>query len=192
MAQSAVERGADSRQRLLRATAAVIARDGWGAVTTRRVADEAGLTSGLVHYHFASVDDLRRQATVEALDRFLVPVLEHLEASGDFTGTLTDLLGELSAMDHPDAPEVALLYEAFLAAFRDDAIRAELARALARFRQQTAQLLRRAGAEEPDDLAVLAAAAIDGVLLHALIDPDLDPTRIVAPLSRLLPSGGPL
>ncbi|MFW6204657.1 MAG: TetR family transcriptional regulator, partial [Actinomycetota bacterium] len=74
MSPSAVERGADTRHRLLGATAAVIARDGWGAVTTRRVAEEAGLTSGLVHYHFSSVDDLRRQATVAALDRFLVPV----------------------------------------------------------------------------------------------------------------------
>ncbi len=192
MPPSASARGADTRQRLLRATAAVIARDGWGAVTTRRVAEEAGLTSGLVHYHFASVDDLRRQATVAALDRLLIPVLEHLEANGDFTGTLADLLRELNGVNRPDVPEVALVYEAFLAAFRDDAIRAELARALTMFRERTAQLLQRANAEEPDDLAVLVAAAVDGILLHALIDPDLDPSRIVAPLSRLLPTGGHL
>lgn len=104
---------------------------------------------------------------------------------------ITGLLRDLSAVD-PDVPEVALVYEAFLAALRDDAIRAELARALAGFRQGVADVLRHAGADQPDEMAVLVAAVVDGILLHALVDPDLDAARVVAPLGRLLPSGGPL
>lgn len=34
--------------------------EGWAAVTSRRVALEAGLGSQLVHYHFGSMDDLLR------------------------------------------------------------------------------------------------------------------------------------
>ena len=34
--------------------------EGWAAVTSRRVAERAGLGSQLVHYHFGSMDDLLR------------------------------------------------------------------------------------------------------------------------------------
>jgi len=40
------------------AAAELIAERGWGAVTTRMVAERAGLRPGLVHYHFDSVTDL--------------------------------------------------------------------------------------------------------------------------------------
>jgi AcrR family transcriptional regulator len=43
---------------LLDATERVIIRDGIAAVSTRRVADEAGQNPALVHYHFGSVDQL--------------------------------------------------------------------------------------------------------------------------------------
>lgn len=188
MTPTAGERGESTRRQLLQATATVIARHGWGAVTTRRVAEQAGVNAGLVHYHFTSVDDLRRQATLAALEHVLAPVIARLETASDLSETLEVLLRDLDSID-PEVPEVALLYEAFLAAVREDAIRAELGGALRGFRRHVADLLRNAGAEDPDDLAALVAAAIDGILLHTLVDPDLDPTRIVGPLGRLLPPG---
>jgi AcrR family transcriptional regulator len=45
-------RGAETVQRLLDATAEVLSRDGAAGVSVQRVADVAGTSKGLVHYHF--------------------------------------------------------------------------------------------------------------------------------------------
>jgi AcrR family transcriptional regulator len=55
----------DSRTLLLDAAERLLAREGLAACTTRRVAAEAGLPHGLVHYRFGSVDGL----LLELLDR---------------------------------------------------------------------------------------------------------------------------
>ncbi len=45
---------------ILDAAERLMLEEGWAAVTSRRVAEEAGLGSQLVHYHFGSMDDLLR------------------------------------------------------------------------------------------------------------------------------------
>ncbi len=47
-----------SRGLLLDAAAALMVRDGYASVTSRRVAVEAGLNPALVHYYFRTMDDL--------------------------------------------------------------------------------------------------------------------------------------
>jgi AcrR family transcriptional regulator len=47
-----------SRGQLLEAAAVVMANEGYAAVTSRRVAEEAGLNRALVHYYFHTMDDL--------------------------------------------------------------------------------------------------------------------------------------
>lgn len=47
-----------TRTAILDATEAIMREDGYAAVSSRRVADRAGLKSQLVHYHFGSMDDL--------------------------------------------------------------------------------------------------------------------------------------
>lgn len=67
-----------SRILILDAAERIMRREGYASVTTRRVADEAGLKAPLVHYHFATTDNLllafyRRSAerTRERLERAL-------------------------------------------------------------------------------------------------------------------------
>jgi TetR/AcrR family transcriptional regulator len=50
--------GPPTRTRLLDAAERLLLREGYAAVTSRRVAAEAGVTAQLVHYHFGSMDDL--------------------------------------------------------------------------------------------------------------------------------------
>lgn len=49
----------DTRDRLLAATRTVFAAESWGAVTTRRVAEVAGVGAGLVHYRAGLTEQLR-------------------------------------------------------------------------------------------------------------------------------------
>lgn len=68
----------ETRAKLLDVTERVMIEDGYAAVSSRRVAKEAGVTPALVHYYFPTLDDLflevlrrRRRQQLERLDRFL-------------------------------------------------------------------------------------------------------------------------
>ena len=66
--------GPDTRTLLLDAAERLLITEGYPAVTSRRVVEEAGVSSKLVHYHFGTMDDLyvevfRRRAD-EGLERF--------------------------------------------------------------------------------------------------------------------------
>lgn len=50
--------GAATRERLLRAAAGIVARDGMAAATTAAIATEAGVAEGTLYRHFESKDDL--------------------------------------------------------------------------------------------------------------------------------------
>jgi len=50
--------GAATRERLMRAAAGIVARDGMEAATTAAIAAEAGVAEGTLYRHFESKDDL--------------------------------------------------------------------------------------------------------------------------------------
>src|ERR1700712_2346454 len=49
------------RAQLIAAATAVVAREGVAAATTRRIAQEAGVPHGLVHYWFSGKDELLQE-----------------------------------------------------------------------------------------------------------------------------------
>ena len=61
-------------ERLLSAALDLIVERGWTAVTTRVLADRAGVRPGVVHYHFDSVQALLRTASVAATRGLLAQV----------------------------------------------------------------------------------------------------------------------
>ena len=173
--------------RLLDAAAALVVEDGWGEVSTRRVADRAGVPPGLVHYHFDSVDHLTRQAVLRALraeiDRVVGPMQELtprqiIAGAGDVLGTAG-----------PSDPLTLLLVEALPVAARDPDLRAEFADVLTWFRDLLAHRIRSchpAPAAPPEVIAQLVAAAFDGLGMHLLALPDLDVGAHLHPLVELL------
>ena len=59
-------RDRDSRRRLITATARVLAeRDGWDAVTTRRLSTEIEYSQPVIYKHFASMEDLVEAVALE-------------------------------------------------------------------------------------------------------------------------------
>ena len=87
-------------------------------------------------------------------------------------------------------PTSLLLTETCLAATRDETLRGELITLITEFRQQLAQWLAEHGVNAPDDTASVLAAAVDGVVLHRALNPELT-TSTVAPLLRRLITVGP-
>jgi TetR/AcrR family transcriptional regulator len=62
----------EATEALLDAAERMLVRDGYGAITTRRVAAEAGLNHGLVHYYFGSMEEL----LLQVLERFTRRLVE--------------------------------------------------------------------------------------------------------------------
>ena len=58
--------GASPPEALLDAAERLLIAEGYAAATTRRVAEEAGLNHGLIHYYFGSMEEL----FVQVLERF--------------------------------------------------------------------------------------------------------------------------
>ncbi|MGH8866375.1 MAG: TetR/AcrR family transcriptional regulator [Actinomycetes bacterium] len=180
-------RGDETRARLLRAAQEVIAGQGWGGVTTRAVADTAGLNAGLVHYHFGSVDALRRQAVRGCLDELVTASLSRLRAVDESRSAGRGLGDVLATMQRREPQATVVLFEAFLASLRDPGLREELGAMLRASRVELAGWLgTRPGVRDPDALAGLVVAALDGAYLHRLVDPDVDPATLLDPLGRLL------
>ncbi|CAM5297789.1 TetR/AcrR family transcriptional regulator [Streptomyces aurantiogriseus] len=178
-------RGEQTRARLFDAAVQLIAEEGWGAVTTRKIADRAGVRAGVVHYHFATVTDLLVDAALDATRRELGRGLELLREAEDVSTGLRHVLRAVAEYA-ADEPMTALLSETLLAARRIGRLREELSALLRELRAVTAQWLRSQGcAEEPEATAIVLLAALDGLMLHLLLDPDLPAASLAGPLARL-------
>jgi TetR/AcrR family transcriptional regulator, regulator of biofilm formation and stress response len=190
---TAAEQGQLTRVRLMDAAAELIAERGWGAVTTRVVAERAGLRPGLVHYHFDSVTDLLIDSSLRAAQaevaRILQPALAR--AGPDALAELIQAGASYGTGPGGPGPGAAVFVEMLLAARRHERLRSALAGLLAGARAAVGQLVR-AGEPGADGQATaeVLLAAFDGLLLHRLLDPALgDPAlggpAVAAPLRRL-------
>ncbi|MCP3935645.1 MAG: TetR/AcrR family transcriptional regulator [Actinomycetia bacterium] len=170
------DRGDETRRRLRAATVEVILDRGWGGVTTRVVAERAGVRSGVVHYHFDSVDELRRAAVTHYLKQIFEPFIDMAAAMAPHD--MVAAFVEAATNDFAPGTETSnLLFEALPAGVRDDYLKAELADVLGRFRTTVAagiELHHPSPLAPPIVVAQLFTALMDGMLLHLMVMPDLD------------------
>lgn len=185
MAQTSQSRGVAVRQRIEQAAIELIAERGWGAVSTRMLADRAGVTPGLVHYHYRSLDDALRTAVVGTVRSMI----------DEFGRLVTDVADPQQAVDqvwamldrHPaDGADSVLVLEATLMAMRDAGIRADLAAAMHQFRGVLAGRFADVGIAAPEQTAAVVAALIDGVMLHRILSDDLGADAIRPVVDRML------
>jgi TetR/AcrR family transcriptional regulator, regulator of biofilm formation and stress response len=157
-------RGEERRERILRATLAVIGRDGIAAVTHRRVAEEAGVPLGSLTYWFAAKDDLLR----EALRRFVDEEAARLHAIAEELGSGADP-AEAAArfaavLEEPDEPgEQRAQFELYLEAARNPALRDIAAEAFQAYEEVAVAALRAAGVEDAEEAAPLFVSLADGI-----------------------------
>jgi AcrR family transcriptional regulator len=183
--ETSAERGRQVRRKLTAAAVALIAERGWGAVSTRMVAERAGVAPGLVHYHFASLHALLAESAVGAMRVMLEQVGPLLASARTPREALDLLLASVDAYSGTD-PMSRLFVETYLAATRDDQIRAEVASVLMEFRGRLARWLGERGVADPERTTAVLAAAVDGVLLHRALDPGLTAEAVRIPLRRMV------
>lgn len=87
----------ERRRSIIEAGAAIVARDGLGAVTARAVAEEIGGSQGQIHHHFGSTDELAAQAWRQYAESEISAfgdAVTGLEPVAALTNFFADLLGE--------------------------------------------------------------------------------------------------
>ncbi|MGW4774648.1 TetR/AcrR family transcriptional regulator [Nocardia sp. NPDC004278] len=180
---TAAERGQETRAKLMAAAVELIAETGWGAVTTRMVAERAGVRPGLVHYHFPSVTDLLIDASLQlARTEYDTVMTGVLATSGP--AAMTQMLIAIGSYTGTDTATVAMS-EMMLAATRHERLRIELGRFVAEARAAMTAWLREQGATvDPEATAAVVLALVDGLILHRLIDPTLRAVNVTGPLLR--------
>ncbi|MES9536506.1 TetR family transcriptional regulator [Actinomadura sp. NPDC000600] len=189
---TSAEQGAATRAAILEATAALIAELGWGRVTMRAIAARAGVPHGVISYHFQGKDDVLRQAAVTATLQALAEPVEALATASSvqemFEGTLAWFAG-----GGLEDPSVGLLLETARQSSRDPALREPIAAATREFRAALTELVRRdqerggvTASAPASGTATVVAALLDGLLLHLVMDPELDLAGAVEAVRTLL------
>lgn len=173
-------RDPEGRRRALSAAAReVIAEVGVGRTTHRAVAARAGVPLGATTYYFPTLADLVAGGLALAtadLRAHLRTWQDAVDACADLPGVLTELVGDHLA----DRDRALLVYEVYLAAARDPALRP-----LARTWLDTvhAMLAPRAGATAARSVAAL----LDGAMVQALVTGDpLDRPALKTAVAALL------
>ena len=165
MPSPAAARGLEVRQRLLAAAAELIPERGWSAVSTRILADRAGVTPSVVHYHFPSVQAVLTESVVTAMRQVLAETDEVFGAAETPAEAVDAMVASVEQYDGTD-PMSLLFVEAYLAATRDEQLREQLAALVADFRGRLEDFLRLREVPEPAATAAVLAATVDGLLLH--------------------------
>lgn len=185
-------RGEATRIRLLDAAARLIAERGWGEVTTRLVAERAGVNQALVHYHFGSMDRLLREAAISRIGPELSAAVDPIAADGSLGDALAHSVAGLERFQ-PASETSTLMAEVLLRSTRDPELADLMGDVLRSFR---AALARRLGDGAtrgevrddipPDVLATIVGAALDGLLLQQLAEPVARPDDLAVGLYRLV------
>lgn len=151
----------DGRQALIEATVRVVARKGLRGLTYREVAEEAGVTYGLVSHHFGSRDALVQEALEYAFRASLSLSFLHRSADdvADFGRGLPD--GIAAAED-----QHVFEYEMGLEARRRPEMLIELRAVYDEYVTLVERQLRAIGIDRERTFARFIFAALDGLVLH--------------------------
>jgi AcrR family transcriptional regulator len=177
------ERKLDSRkaQRIVEAMRVTVGRHGAAGATFDRVAREAGVSRGLLHYYFGTKERLLAATVRHDAGLRMVQLEERLSRAGSIDAVIEALVTQLEDFVHEDRGSQAVLYEMFSASRRNEDIREELARLYAGMRSRVAALLREKDAAGVIDLrgdaeavASVLFALGDGLELQLLSGPDWD------------------
>src|SRR6478752_7270195 len=185
------------RAQLIAAATAVVAREGVAAATTRRIAHEAGVPHGLVHYWFSGKDELLEEV-VQGMLLQLQAVSSAPAAQQHGRTAAEDVIerfrSAFAVVEGDDRGRQIALFELTTWSLRSAEHREVARTQYAAYRATAASVTQPWLAEHhvelpgsPDVFAQFVAALFDGVNLAWLADPDgTQPDEIFTFASKLL------
>jgi AcrR family transcriptional regulator len=177
----------DKAKRIVRAMRTSVGRRGAAASTFDHVAQEAGVSRGLLHYYFGTKERLLVEVVRHDSDVRMRHLEQSLAAAESVDAIVEALVTQLKDYVEEDPATHALIHELFSVSRRNDEVREELAQLYRRVRGQVAEILRakeRAGVVklrgDADSVASLLFALGDGLELQLVSDPSWDSTETFA------------
>src|SRR3954470_16337074 len=171
----------DKARRIVEAMRASVGRRRAAASTFDHVAQEAGVSRGLLHYYFGSKERLLVEVVRRDSELRLQRLEEGLAAADSIDAIVELLVSPLRDFVAEDPEAHALIHELFSVSRRNADIRGELAELYRRIRGEVAEVLRAKEAAgvvrlrgEPEAVTSLLFALGDGLELQMVSDPDWD------------------
>ena len=138
-------KGADTRNRILTAARRVLAEEGSDRFTTRRVAELAGVSHGMCHYHFKDKRDLILALLVHARRDWVEPLEELVDGPGSAESRMRAVI---SWMAEPQTIDVMRVHQTlFVFALQDELVRERLAGEFSKWRAPFVKLFAEIGLE---------------------------------------------
>ncbi|MGH2591566.1 MAG: TetR/AcrR family transcriptional regulator [Actinomycetota bacterium] len=176
-------RAAETRARILEAARRVLAEDGLERFTTRRVAELAGVSHGMVHYHFTDKRELVMALLVHARRDWVEPLEELVDGPGSAEKRMRAVIAWIA---EPATIETMRVHQSlFVLALQDDAVRERLAGEFARWRAPFVALFREVGEElgldgfDARSVGEAFAVAADGLVQQQSLDPRVPTARVL-------------
>ncbi|MBE8477618.1 TetR/AcrR family transcriptional regulator [Streptomyces justiciae] len=153
------------REALLNAAVRVVAKGGLRKLTYRAVAEEAGVTHGLVVHHFGS-----RDALIEAALEHAVRTSASTSALEPGTGNVSDFAAGLADMVVRDPAMQTFQYELMLESRRRPELLPQIRALYGEYFDATERELSRILPEDATPaMTRLVFAALEGLVLHQLV-----------------------
>jgi AcrR family transcriptional regulator len=167
---------------LLRAVPRTVAKYGFRGLTYRALADEAGVTYGLISYHFgtreALIEDAAKLAVEEAIvGSILVPESGQIE---DFASGLTKLLRE-------DSAGQAFQFDLVTESMRNKKLHPPVVKLYTQYINAVDEALTEFGIADDPYLARVIFAALDGLTLQQFIfEDEAETEKAIARLREII------
>jgi AcrR family transcriptional regulator len=151
----------DPRQALMDAAERLLVEVGHAGITTRRLAQEAGVNHGLVHYYFGSMENV----LAETLDRFTERLIERQRAM--YAAPIPFIEKWRTAMNYMDIDQESgyqkIWLELHALAWNNPDLRARVARVTGEWRAVVREALEDAAREygrDPDDVPLAGLTSL--------------------------------
>jgi AcrR family transcriptional regulator len=177
----------DKARRIVAAMRSSVGSRGATASTFDQVAQEAGVSRGLLHYYFGSKERLLVEVVRHDSELRVAALERRLAGAGSIEAIVDVLVTQLKDFVAEGDAAHALLHELFSVSRGNAEIRDELAELYRRVRAQVADILRAKEADgvvrlrgEPEAVASLLFALGDGLELQLVSDPGWDSSQTFA------------
>ncbi|RFA07531.1 TetR family transcriptional regulator [Subtercola boreus] len=186
-------RNQEARRRLITETARAIAeREGWGAVTTRRLSAEIEYSQPVIYKHFSSLDDITDAVALEGFAELAEALREaRLAAGAPGSVAASDAVHAVAIRYATFATDSPALYEAmFTRASRLPFGEGAHPEPSAAFAELRASIAPRAGDDDLELLTEALWAALHGLITlntNARLRPEHQSARIDLIVNRIVP-----
>ncbi len=176
----------ERREEIADAVWRVIEREGLEGTSLRDIAREAGHTTGVISHYFRGKRELLAFAFQLVVERSAARITRAIREDGVF-----EALAELLPLDEERRREATVWLVLMAASLSDPALAEELRERYEEARRAMMPIFREvlggAKGDDPEDVGDELLAAVDGLTVHALTDPErYPPTRQLALLRREL------